>query len=375
MDNLEKRQRSLKAGGPTVNDVARLANVSTATVSRALTNSKLVAFPTRTRVEEAARQLGYAASSNRRATTLTRTVLILIPRLGSAFFTAFLHAATDLLAESGYCVAVGDLRGSTRKEALYAQALREGQFAGAILSTGCIPGGKKTALKLPTVLACNDVPGAEDLPLFDVANREAARQIVSYLVGIGHRRIAHVCGPLQNIEASERHAGFVEAMDAAGLEVDSNLIWEGNFYLRSGLAAAGRFLACAERPTAVFAGNDLMAMGFITELKAAGISVPDEVSVAGFDDIEYSSIFDPALTTMRQPKAEIGRQAAIELLRQMNGADVTERVSRIRSSCDLMIRNSTIPLRRGANEDATTTVSPRKSRLLVRPDSAEFGDF
>jgi LacI family transcriptional regulator, repressor for deo operon, udp, cdd, tsx, nupC, and nupG len=358
-----------------VNDVARLANVSTATVSRALTNSKLVAFPTRTRVEEAARQLGYAASSNRRATTLTRTVLILIPRLGSAFFTAFLHAATDLLAESGYCVAVGDLRGSTRKEALYAQALREGQFAGAILSTGCIPGGKKTALKLPTVLACNDVPGAEDLPLFDVANREAARQIVSYLVGIGHRRIAHVCGPLQNIEASERHAGFVEAMDAAGLEVDSNLIWEGNFYLRSGLAAAGRFLACAERPTAVFAGNDLMAMGFITELKAAGISVPDEVSVAGFDDIEYSSIFDPALTTMRQPKAEIGRQAAIELLRQMNGADVTERVSRIRSSCDLMIRNSTIPLRRGANEDATTTVSPRKSRLLVRPDSAEFGDF
>jgi LacI family repressor for deo operon, udp, cdd, tsx, nupC, and nupG len=239
-----------------------------------------------------------------------------------------------------------------------------------ILFTGSIPGGTRSGLKLPVVLACNDIPGAEGLALFDAANRDAARQIVSYLIAIGHQRIAHLSGPSRNIEARERHAGFLEAMGAAGLKIDPNLIWEGDFYLGSGMAAAGRFLACADRPSAVFAANDQMAMGFITELKAAGIFVPDQVSVAGFDDIEYSSIFDPALTTMRQPKAEIGRLAALELLRQMNDVEVPERRSRIRLSCDLIIRNSTKALRSGATSQTPVSSATRKSRLLTRPDIA-----
>jgi len=367
MADLKKRLASLETRAPTVKDVARLAKVSSATVSRALANPRLVASLTRTRVEEAARKLGYASSSNRRAGRSSRTVLAIIPRLGSPFFTAFLDAATDLLSESGYCMVVGDLRGSTRKDGLFAQALREGQFTGVMLFTGSIPGGMRNGLKLPVVLACNDIPDSEGLALFDAANRDAARQIVSYLIAIGHQRIAHLGGPSRNIEARERHTGFVEAMGAAGLRVDPNLIWEGDFYLGSGVAAAGRFLACADRPTAVFAANDQMAMGFITELKAAGVSVPDQVSVAGFDDIEYSSIFDPALTTMRQPKAEIGRLAALELLRQMN-VEVPERPSRIRLSCDLSIRNSTRALRNGTASQTAVSGTTRKSRLLTRPD-------
>jgi len=110
-------------------------------------------------------------------------------------------------------------------------------------------------------------------------------------------------------------------------------------------------------------------MGFITELKTAGIYVPDQVSVAGFDDIEYSSIFDPALTTMRQPKAEIGRLAALELLRQMNDVEVPERPSRIR---DLIIRNSTKALRSGATSQTPVSSATRKSRLLTRPHSRDL---
>ena len=316
MAKSDKRPGPAKSGAPTVSDIARRAKVSSATVSRALGNSNLISAQTRRRVMEAARQLGYTAG---RKAKNSRSVLALIPRLGSPFFTPFLDAATDLLAESGYEVVVGDLRGSTRKEGLHAQALRDGLFAGAILFTGAIPGGDRSLLQLPIVLACNDIPGATTLPLFDIANRDAARQIVSYLISIGHSRIAHLRGPGNNVEAGERHAGFAEAMEAAGLRIDPTLIWEGDFYLGSGMAAAGRFLACAERPTAVFAANDQMAMGFITELRAAGVIAPDQVSVAGFDDIEYSTIFDPALTTMRQPKAEIGRLAALELLRRMSG--------------------------------------------------------
>jgi LacI family repressor for deo operon, udp, cdd, tsx, nupC, and nupG len=115
-----------------------------------------------------------------------------------------------------------------------------------------------------------------------------------------------------------------------------------------------------------------MAMGFITELKTAGIYVPDQVSVAGFDDIEYSSIFDPALTTMRQPKAEIGRLAALELLRQMNDVEVPERPSRIRLRCDLIIRNSTKALRSGATSQTPVSSATRKSRLLTRPHSRDL---
>lgn len=361
-----KRPGPAKSGAPTVNDIAQLAKVSSATVSRALGNSRLLSAHTRRRVIEAARQLGYMGAAGRKAKS-SRAVLALIPRLGSPFFTPFLDAATDLLAESGYEVLVGDLRGSIRKEGLHAQALRDGQFAGAILFNGAIPDWDRSEPRLPIVLACNDIPGAANLPLFDIANKEAARQIVSYLISIGHRRIAHLRGPARNLEAGERYAGFVEAIESAGLKVDPTLVWEGDFYLGSGMAAAGRFLACAERPTAVFAGNDQMAMGFITELKAAGVSAPDQVSVAGFDDIEYSSIFDPALTTMRQPKAEIGRLAALELLRRMSGIENSAEPSRQRLFCDLVIRNSTKPLRSMAPE-APGDARARRAQRPSRPE-------
>ena len=259
---------------------------------------------------------------------------------------------------------VGDLRGSSRKEGHYAHLIQEGQFAGVVLFTGRIPNDKTIeaagASGVPIVLACNEIPGIDDLPVFDVADRDAARQMVAYLISIGHRRIAHIRGPKGNIEAQERVAGYADALKAANLSVDEDLIWGGDFYLGSGVAAAGRFLAHAERPTAVFAGNDQMAMGFITELKNSGLSVPGDVSVAGFDDIEYSVIFDPPLTTMHQPRAEIGRLAALELLRRINGADTGARPSRVRLDCELVIRQSTQALRRSAGRN--NRAPRRKSR-------------
>jgi LacI family repressor for deo operon, udp, cdd, tsx, nupC, and nupG len=276
-------------------------------------------------------------------------VLALIPRLGSPFFTPFLDSVTDLLAESGLCVTVGDLRGSAKKEGHYARLIGEGQFAGVVLFTGRIPHTETLAAAgradVPIVLACNEIPGVDDLSVFDVANRDAARRMVAYLISIGHRRIAHIRGPAGNVEAEARAAGYAEALKAAGLPVEDDLLWDGDFYLGSGIAAAGRFLAHAERPTAVFAGNDQMAMGFITELRSAGIRVPGDVSVAGFDDIEYSVIFDPPLTTMHQPRAEIGRLAALELLRHINDPGSRAKPSRVRLDCELVIRESTQALR------------------------------
>jgi LacI family repressor for deo operon, udp, cdd, tsx, nupC, and nupG len=343
-----RRPGPAKTDLPTINDVARVAGVSAATVSRALANPAVVASSTRLRVAAAARDLGYAPSPA--AKPKGNKILLLIPRLGSPFFTPFLDAVTDLLSESGYCPTVGDLRGSRRKEEHYARALRDGSFAGAILFTGAIPqlvgAGGPSAVPIPMVLACNEIAGVTDLPVFDVADRKAANRMVSYLIGLGHRRIAHISGPSRNIEARERSLGYREAIEAAGLKFDESLVWEGDFYLASGIAAAGRYLASADRPTAVFSGNDQMAMGFITEVKAAGFSVPGDVSVAGFDDIEYSVIFDPPLTTMRQPREDIGRMAAIELLRRIgNENDPVDAPRRVRLECELVIRESTQALR------------------------------
>ena len=333
---------------PTIHDVARVAGVSAATVSRALAKPRVVAPTTRARVAAAVRETGYRPSASS-SKSKGNMVLALIPRIGSPFFTPFLDAISDLLSESGYCVAVGDLRGSRQKEQHFARALRGGSFAGAILFTGSIPRddgeGERPVLDIPVVLACNEIAGVLDLPIFDVDDRKAARSMVSYLTGLGHRRIAHISGPANNVEAQERCQGYKEALNAAGLQVDPELIWEGDFYLGSGIAAAGRYLGSANRPTAVFAGNDQMAMGFITEVKEAGFSVPGDVSVAGFDDIEYSVIFDPPLTTMRQPRQEIGRLAALELLRRMNGADRGEPPRKVRMQCELVIRASTQALR------------------------------
>jgi LacI family repressor for deo operon, udp, cdd, tsx, nupC, and nupG len=247
---------------------------------------------------------------------------------------------------------VSDILGSAKKEPNIARQLERAEFDGAILFTGRIPGGidvGRDGSRVPLVLVCNDIPDNVDLPVFDVANRDAARQLISYLISIGHRRIAHIRGPKGNIEAAERLAGYCEGLAAAGIAVAEDLIWEGDFYLGSGIAAAGRYLACAERPTAVFAGNDQMAMGFITELKHAGISVPGDVSVAGFDDVEFSVIFDPPLTTMHQPRAELGRLAAVELLQRMHGTGLDAPPARVRLDCELVIRSSTQHIRQSGS--------------------------
>jgi LacI family repressor for deo operon, udp, cdd, tsx, nupC, and nupG len=267
-------------------------------------------------------------------------------------------------------VTVGDLRGSRQKEQHYARALRDGRFAGAILFTGSIPNedgqSGQPPPNVPIVLACNEIAGIGDLPVFDVDDRKAAKTMASYLAGLGHSRIAHIRGPAGNVEGQERYEGYKEAMKAAGLQVDPDLVWDGDFYLGSGIAAAGRYLASANRPTAVFAGNDQMAMGFITEVKAAGFTVPGDVSVAGFDDIEYSVIFDPPLTTMRQPREEIGRLAALELLRRMNGGDRGDPPRKVRMECELIIRASTQALRLTVEDRDRKSEGGRTTKRLGR---------
>jgi LacI family repressor for deo operon, udp, cdd, tsx, nupC, and nupG len=331
----------------TILDVARRAGVSTATVSRTLAVPERVAEATRAAVFAAIRETGFtpnATARNLRARS-TKMVLALLHGLGNSFYTAILNAIEEVLFEAGYGVVMGDTRANPGHEAHYDKLVRSGLVDGVLLLSGRLPGKDFAELDstVPITLICNDIPD-RDLPVFETANRDAARRMVDYLVGVGHRRIAHVTGPGHNVEARERILGYRDGLAAAGVAVDESLIWDGTFRLAGGEAAGRRYLAMSERPTAVFCGNDETAMGFIKTVRDAGLSIPRDVSVSGFDDIEYSALFEPALTTMCQPRAELGRLAAESLVRRMTGTAGTV-PRRTRLPCTLAVRDSVTPPR------------------------------
>ena len=321
--NRNPGRRSAASPAAALLAVARRAGVSTATVSRALAAPDRVAEVTRARVIAAIAATGYtpnASARNLRARS-TRMVLALLPGMSNTFFTPILNGIEDVLSAAGYAMIMGDTRGSAGKEALYTQFIRAGQVDGVILFTGHLPRDghllPETG-RVPIALVCNEIVGDDRFSVFDVDNRDAARRATAHLIEAGHRHIGHIAGALDNVEAAERRLGFRDALTEAGLPVDESAIWPGGFRFENGVEAAARFLAMPDRPTAMFASADDAAIGFIRTVREAGIATPDDVSVVGFDDIDYASIIEPPLTTMRQPREELGRLAAEDLLARMH---------------------------------------------------------
>ncbi len=336
---------SRKRRAVTINDVARRAGVSTATVSRALTIPEQVAETTRAKVIAAISETGYtpnASARNLRAQS-TKIVLALLPGLGNSFWNVIINAVEEVLTRAGYGVIFGDTRNDPTREAHYDRLIRAGQVDGVLLFTGRLPlnGPVLAEMAIPMAMVCNDIPEVKGIPVFDVANRDSARTMVEYLISVGHRRIAHITGPDVNVEAGERLRGYVDALAAAGIVFDPDLVWPGAFTFVAGAKGAQRFLDTTDRPTAIFAASDEIAIGCIKMLKDAGVRVPEDVSVAGFDGIEYSAMYDPALTTMLQPRAELGRLAAENMVRRMAGED--EPAKRTRLACTLVVRESVAP--------------------------------
>ena len=337
----------------TILDVARRAGVSTATVSRALAAPDQVATKTRERVFEAISETGYTPNviaRNLRARS-SKMVLTLLPGIGHSFYSVIINSLEEALTEAGYGVLFGDTRNDPKREAHYDRLVRSGQVDGVLLFTGRLLRDDFADL-VPVTLVCNEITSIENLSVVEIANRDAARSMVQYLISLGHRRIAHITGPATNVEAQERVRGYRDALVAAGLPVDENLIWPGSFSFVAGARGGERFLSLDERPTAIFAASDEIAIGCIKVLKDGRVRVPDDVSVAGFDGIDYSAMYDPALTTVLQPRAELGRLAAEDLVRRMSRDTPRPATRRIRLPCSLVIRDSVAPPRDRLSEPA-----------------------
>jgi LacI family transcriptional regulator, repressor for deo operon, udp, cdd, tsx, nupC, and nupG len=338
------RRRSARQS-VTIIDVAKRAGVSTATVSRALAKPEVVSPQARARVQEAIEEIGFTpnfAARNLRARR-TMTVLVVVPNIANPFFAQILRGIDDALVAAGYGMIIGNLDNLAEREARYVDIVFAGQVDGVLLMSGRIPsaqGRLMTEAGVPMATICVRIAGTR-LPHVVVNDRTAARAVVEHLFGLGHRRFGFISGPAGNINSEDRLLGFREALAAARLDPDRATYWAGDFMLGSGVRAAEQFLAARRRPTAVFAASDHMAISFMKTVRAAGVRVPDDVSVVGFDGIEFADFVEPTLTTVRQPRYELGRTGARVLLEAMRSEPTPPGI--VELEAPLIVRDSTAP--------------------------------
>ncbi|WP_342359560.1 LacI family DNA-binding transcriptional regulator [Terrarubrum flagellatum] len=349
---MSRSPRSRPVRSARIADVAKIAGVSSATVSRALANIDVVTEETRRKVLEAVRSTGYTpniAARNLRKQE-TKMALVVVPDIANPFFAEVLRGVDATLSAAGYGLIIANLDNSREKEARYVDLAFARQVDGVLLLCGHVPAGSHRTLaqaNLPIVAACEIIPGA-DFPQVEVNNCEASEAAVAHLISLGHRRIGYISGPPANILDVERRRGYKAALFAAGVKEDASLIFTGDFTFRGGAEAAGQVLAMPKKrqPTAVFAANDEMAIGFLKTVHAAGRKIPEEFSIVGFDAIEYADYCEPTLTTVIQPRRDLGARAADLLIDMMREHKLSSRVN-VRLEATLLIRNSTAPASKG----------------------------
>lgn len=308
----------------TIKEVARLAGVSVATVSRALNETGPVRDDTRERIREIAQRLRYVPHGAARSliTNRTSTVGVLLPDLYGEFFSEVIRGIDQTAKRSGYHLLVSSSH-SDRAELEAAFRAMHGRVDGLVVMTPDIDAETLESNLPPTlpVVLLNCRVDGQAYDSITVDNYGGAYAVVRHLIELGHRRIALIGGEPRNQDASERLRGYREAMEILGGAWAPEIEFAGNFMERSGYAAAQRILALEPRPTAVFASNDSMAIGALSALGEAGVRVPADIAVVGFDDIPIARFITPALTSVHVPISELGARGTERLLDAFRAGD------------------------------------------------------
>lgn len=323
-----------------IRDVAALAGVSTATVSRALQHPDKVREETRKRVFEAVEKANFVPNANAQIfrQQSNRTVILLVRDIGNPFYLEIFKGVEEAASEAGYKVLMGDARNEEARVANHIDLVRQRHADGLILMTGHFPAELRERPDfLPPIVIASETVSGIDLPMVKVDNAAASLEAVRYLIAQGHTQISHLAGPLPESLASERLSGYRQALAEADLPSRDEWIIAGDYSIEAGRRAVCQLLAARTPFTAIFAASDQMAIGAISELRQNGLSVPKDVSVVGFDDIIFANAFDPPLTTVRQPRREMGRRAMELMIARLDG----ERShSVIQLETELVIRGS-----------------------------------
>jgi LacI family transcriptional regulator len=334
---------------PTLKDLARLAGVHPSTVARVLNADpqQRVSPELRERIIALAREHGYQPNGLARALRLKRTRVIgtMIPDISNPFFAVMFRAIEDALADLDYSVILANTDDDLQREVRGMNMLRERQVDGLILATARSTDPAIAALaadRFPYVLINRHTDPLDDHAIVpdDFAG---AVQAVEHLVSLGHRRIAHIAGPSDISTGYARHQGYAAAISRHGLPDDPSLIAPGTYREVGGYEAMRMLLALSVRPTAVFAVNDMAAIGAIRAVHEAGLSVPDDISIVGFNDVPAAAQLLVPLTTMRVPLQQLGRAAVDRLLQFIAGS--SEQVAPIVLPVELVSRRSSARVR------------------------------
>ncbi|MBI3230944.1 MAG: LacI family DNA-binding transcriptional regulator [Burkholderiales bacterium] len=329
----------------TMKQVAEKAGVSTSTVSHVLNNTRIVSPDAKARVQEAISTLRYIPSAVARSlkNDRTHTIGMMIPNNSNPYFAEVIQGVEDASFQFGYNIILCNSYDDPKKQAAYVRVLLEKRIDGLIL----VASGSDSALTqlladeaLPKVLVDREVAGvAADFIQAD--HEQGAYLATKYLLDLGHRNIACVSGPKDLLSSRDRVSGYLRALKEYGVKFRLDCLVNSDFTSQGGYDAFQQLLALPQRPSAIFVSNDLMAIGGLCAASAAGVRIPDQLSVVGYDDIALASFTTPPLTTIAQPKHEIGGVTARALVERM--LDHTLPFKREKLPTKLIIRGSTAP--------------------------------
>ncbi len=329
-----------KSRRPTLRDLARTVGVSASTASRALNNSTAISEEIRRKVFKAAKEAHYIPNSMARGLALKRSHLIglLVPSIANPFFAEILRGAHDVAQQNGYVVALCDTQRSREREQLFSERLLESQVDGIIVTGSVMLEERMQEWRqrnIPVVLAGRRSAGMgfSGISVDDVS---AGYQATQYLLAKGFSRVLFFGGAAESTATRDRQRGYIDAMEARGL---APLFSFGDFTMESGFREASVLAHSANRPEAVFAANDMMAIGLIMGLAGFGVKVPDDIAVIGCDDIPMGALIRPALTSVQIPMYEIGARSMHMLLKVLNNEE-TPRAESVLLDCQLIIRDS-----------------------------------
>ncbi len=307
----------------TIRQVAKLAGVAPITVSRVINNAGYISAETRQKVEAAVAQLGYVPNTLSQSLRWKQTgmLALVLTDVTNPFWTTVARGVEDAASEAGYHVILCNTDESPQKQEEYLTALLQKRVDGMLL----VPARddlediqRVQMLKVPLVVLDRRL----SQPVADAVrcdSESGAYQLTRLLLARGHRQIALLTGPEHVATATDRVTGYRRALRAAGLDSDGESVFYGAFTIQSGQDMARQALALNPRPTAIFAGNNFIAIGMMQTLREAGIRVPEEISVVGFDDLPASLLLDPFLTVAAQPAYEMGREATNLLIKRLAG--------------------------------------------------------
>ena len=331
-----------------IKDIAQAAGVSHSTVSRALSDSPLVKAETKARIQQLAQEMGYIPDAIARSlvTQHTHTVGVVVTTITDPFVAEVVQGVEDMAQENDYAVILASSTSDPERELAAVEMLRAKRVDTVIVTSSRIGALYLEHLErfgVPVVLVNNHNRQSGRYTFsVSVDNQHGGHLATNHLVERGHCRISYVSGPANHSDDAERLAGYRQALDGAGIGFDPTLVVLGNGRLDGGERALRTLADLAELPTAVFCYNDMTAIGLISAARQAGLSVPEDLAVVGFDDIPLAAHVYPSLTTVAQPQRDMGREAMNMALALMTAAsgDTPRPFSDIVIRGELIVRES-----------------------------------